>query len=461
VTTLYPYQTTGARWLADRDQAFLADDMGLGKSAQALTACDLVQARNVLVICPAALRINWTREHDIFSETTRNTTVISSAKVAPRPGFNVVSYDLVAASDKTRKALHGIQWDALILDEAHMVKERTAKRTRAIYGHGKTRPGLITKAKRTWRLSGTPILNYANELWTHLHSMKAIQLPYWDFVFRYCSGFEGDWGYKITGHKNTEELKMTISPFLLRRKKEAVLQELPPITFSEVVVERSPVDLDPWFLENIASTGSQDILLANLKNVDQTLKTAIEAINANDSNQEWHSSGLKLLDSFKGATATMRRYIGHAKLPKALDIIEAELESGQIKKLVIFCVHQQIIELTRQRLRKFNPVTLFGETPHGKRQGNIDKFQNNKSCRVFIGQIQAAGAGITLTAAHHIAFLEQDWTPAMMAQASMRCHRIGQRYAVNVRFFTCAGSVDEQINKILINKTREIAKIID
>lgn len=451
----FPYQVEGAKWLATKTQALLADSMGLGKSAQTIIACDIVGASRVLIVCPAAVRINWDREFTRFSPMDRHNTVIMTGKDEPGPQVNVVSFDLLASNEKLRNKLKSIHWDVVIIDEAHYLKERTAKRTKALYGHAQ-HPGICHNAKRVWRLTGTPAPNNVSELWTHLKSGGVVNEPYWDFVYRFCSGFDADYGYKITGHKNVEQLRALLSTFMLRRKKEDVLKDLPDIIFQNVTVERSEVELDPWFYENWRPIGVPQFL-ANLKTLDTNLKNALDSIK--DCSHYAQKDAITLLESFTKSTSTLRRYIGLAKLPKILDIIEDELKSGQVKKIVLFAVHQQVIENARVRLREYGAVTLFGGTPAARRQSNIDRFMKDDTCRVFIGQITAAGTGITLTSAHEVAFLESDWVPANNAQAAMRVHRIGQTRKVRCRFFNCAGSVDEQISSILMHKSRELAKV--
>lgn len=438
------------------DQALLADEMGLGKSAQVIIGCDLTAAFNILIVCPAAVRINWDREFHRFSPMDRPCNIILKGKDTPRPGVNIISYDLLA-NEKLRKALMAVQWDVLVMDEAHFCKERSAKRTKALYGHNK-HPGIMHSAKRTWRLTGTPAPNNASELFTHLKSAGIEKRPYWDFVYDFCAGFESDFGYKITGHKNTEKLKSLLGQFMLRRKKDEVMTQLPPIVFQNVTVERSEVELDPWFYENWKPIGVP-AFLENMKNIDSALKTGLESIKTG--HHHTSEDSIKLLESFSKSTSTLRRYIGLAKLPRVIEMIEEDLASGAIDKLVIFAVHQQVIEQARTALRKYGAVTLYGGTPTSKRQLHIDKFQNDPKCRVFIGQIIAAGTGITLTKAHEVAFIEADWVPANNAQAAMRCHRVGQTKPVRVRFFSCAGSVDEDVMRVVVHKTREIAKIID
>jgi SWI/SNF-related matrix-associated actin-dependent regulator 1 of chromatin subfamily A len=482
----------GARYLADHPQALLADDMGLGKSAQAIRACDLVGVRDILVLCPGAVRVNWEREFERFSPMDRPCTVLrSSDDELPAGGVVVCSYDLLSppssakAVKKAKKApddsaaqqrakqakrlqakrkafLRAIKyhrWDVLILDEAHYLKDPGAGRTTAVFGRNVTDLGIAGGAKRIWRLTGTPAPNDASELWIHLRSAGITSLSHWDFIFHFCVGFEGDFKFKIVGHKNTEELKGLLAQFMLRRKKEDVMQDLPPIRYETVTVERSAVELDPTFYEQIQAHGGEQNLITSLKVADQTLRQALEVVSANMNHGSPNGDRLKLLESMGPGLMTLRRYIGMAKLPAILDIIEDELSSGQLEKVVLFGVHQCVIEGSRKALAKYGAVTLYGLTPPQKRQRNIDKFMKDKHCRVFIGNIQAAGVGITLTSAHEVVFLEQEWVPSSNAQAAMRCHRIGQTEPVRVRIFSLHKSVDEQVQATLLRKTKELLKI--
>lgn len=451
--TPFPYQVVGAEWLAPRAQALLADDMGLGKSCQAIRACDIRGFKDVLIVCPAAVRINWEREFEKFSPLDRPCAVISSgADKVPSHGVVIVSYDLLVTHAHKFKTQ---DWDALIIDEAHFIKERSAKRTKAIYGRGSNFPGIAAKAKCVWRLTGTPAPNDASELWTHLKSAGVISDPYWDFTFRYCSGFNSDYGYKITGHKNVDELKALLSQFMLRRTKEQVMSELPPIRYQQITVERSAVDLDLVFYEQMRCKTTEQFF-DELKVADTTLRQALNTVS--DSHQP-NEDRLGILESFGPSLVTLRRYIGMAKLPAICDILAEELKADPTMKVVLFGVHQCVIEGARAKLAKFGATTLYGLTPPIKRQRNIDKFMRDPKCRVFVGNIQAAGTGITLTSACEVVFLEQDWVPSANAQAAMRCHRIGQTRPVRVRVFALAKSVDEQVQLTLRRKAQELTKI--
>lgn len=451
--SLLPYQSEGAEWLSRNRQALLADEMGLGKSAQAIRACDLVDAENILIVCPAAMRTNWSREFVRFSNKSRIITEIKTGKHESDHGVNIISYDLLAMNEGLRRRLIEREWDALIIDEAHYCKERKAKRTKSVYGYGRAQ-GLSDRARYVWRLTGTPIMNFSNELYTHLTSMGAIDMAYWDFVFRYCTGFEGDYGYRITGHKNVEELKAIIDPYMLRRKKADVMKELPPITYHEVTVAASKV---PLAILNRDET--KTVSIADMTSLDAGLRQRL--LSVMNRTTATNDDLLDVLEANNAAMTTLRRWIGLAKLERALEIIYEDLSTNAVPKIVIFGIHTQVIELAEKALRAFNPVILYGSTRADKRQEAIDSFQNDPSVRVFIGNIVAAGVGITLTAANEIAFLESDWTPANNSQAAMRCHRIGQKNPVRVRIFTCADSVDELVTRVLTIKSREQGKIFD
>lgn len=452
---LYPFQIRGAEFLAAHHQGFNADDMGLGKSGQGVCASDAVGAKSILVLCPASVRANWEREFERFSPMDRPVGLIYTAKdPIVHPGVTVCSYDLAIP---LYRELMKREWDVLILDEAHFLKERTARRTKAVYGHGKKLAGIASKARYVWRLSGTPAPNWADELWTHLHSAGLTEDSYWDFTFRYCKGFDSNYGYRITGHKNVEELKALLAKFMIRRTKEEVMPELPPLVWEEVTIEPSAVDLEMFFYEHIR-IGGPDPFLNELKVADQTLRQALAAVKHT---RRPDQDRMDILQGLEASQSALRQYVGLAKLPGIIRLVQEELESGALNKIVLFAHHQKVIESARQLLHKFKPVTLYGATPPQTRQKNIEKFMNNPKCRVFIGNIRAAGVGIDglQKVCHEVGFMEQDWTPGSNAQAAMRVHRNLQTEPVRVRVFSLHRSSDEIVQETLIRKARELCKI--
>lgn len=456
---LLDFQEEGAAFLAARHQAFLADEMGVGKSAQAVRACDLVGARDILVLVPASARVNWINEFTKFSPLDRDAVAILDGKAAPvTRGVTVCSYDLLA-QPKIRKSLLARQWSVLILDEAHYIKSRTAGRTKAVYGRkcdGTT--GLIAKASRCWRLTGTPAPNNASELWTHLRSAGIYHVNYYDFITEFCTGFDSDYGFKITGTKNAAKLKLLLRDFLLRRKKGDVMPELPALSFEHRVLSPSPVDYKCYFEEALAR-GGINLLQAQITNQNETLRNTWESIRKNRNVRS--RDALTVLEAMAPSLGTLRRWVGLSKVPEYLNIVRDELRSKRIDKLVVFAYNVDVVEAIRYGLREFGAVSIYGGTPGHKRQKRVDDFQNLPNCRVFVGQLNAAGTALTLTAAHRLDVIQESYVPGDNAQAIMRVHRKGQTQPVLVRFFGLDRSIDVEISRAHMAKTRELAKVFD
>jgi SWI/SNF-related matrix-associated actin-dependent regulator of chromatin subfamily A-like protein 1 len=450
---LRPYQVQGAAFLAERKHALLADEPGLGKSAQAITAANTAGARKVLVLCPAVARINWLREWEKFSTRPREASAILSAKqLINGADVVVVSYDMLAGSSALRAGLRKFDPDTVILDESHFLRNRKAIRTRAVFAAD----GVATRAERVWALSGTPAPNHAGELWSILRFFGVTSLSYWGFIDRYTTGHDTPFGRQITGSRNIPELRKLLEPIMLRRRKTEVTKELPPITFSELVLEPGLVDTLRWFPE-FDFVGGRDgnLALANaLATEENYVKTMLDATGN-------RVDALPGLAALAGNVPKLRRYVGLQKVQPLVELLTEELAADPTMKVVIFAVHLGVITELQERLRKFGAVSLYGGTPIERRDRHINSFQNNPKCRVFVGQVIAAGTAITLTAAHQVVFAECDWVPANNAQAAMRCHRIGQTRPVTVRFASVADSIDERVQRVLTRKTRDLTKLFD
>mgnify|MGYP006777930119 CR=1 FL=1 len=289
-----------------------------------------------------------------------------------------------------------------------------------------------------------------------LQAFGAYKHGYWDFVKDYCDGFDDGFAYKITGTKNVAALRALLAPIMLRRKKADVLTQLPPIRYSEVVVEPtelSPYDKEWLFPDYLIKVGGMRGIDHDVKEQRQRVEDLLKGVTRGD-------DFLKVIDGMAKGLTTLRRYTGLIKVPQVAELIKAELDGG-LQKLVVFAVHQTAIEWLRQLLEDYDAVTLYGNTPALKRDRHIQKFQTNPRCRVFIGNILAAGTAINLTAASDVLFLEADWVPANNAQAAMRCHRIGQTKPVSVRFVTLADSMDQEITRVIRRKTKDLTQVFD
>jgi SNF2 family DNA or RNA helicase len=435
---LSDYQIAAIGWMASKKHALLAFVMGLGKTAVAICACDSVDAKSILVICPAIARYNWQREFAMWSIYDREFTVCLNHKDQPTK-FTIVSYEYATTY---LYRLVSKQWDVVINDEAHLIKEPEAKRTRAIYG----KSGIVRKTTRMWNLTGTPAPNNASELWAMLYTFGITGLSYDFFVERYCTTrptfYNGKRGTQVTGTKSqyVDELKGMLSQIMLRKTLADVSLQLPACSFSEYVVEPGSLPAD-FGIEKA-----------------QTECHALEEAIAYCSTDEQY---LDVFAAMPNSVATLRRMTGLLKVKPVAEMVKTELSQNEYDKIIIFAVHQEVVESLHRELAEFGAVVIYGKTPAKQRQENIDRFQGQQDCRVFIGNIAAAGTAITLTSANQVLFIEQSWTPADNAQAVCRAHRRGQERPVFVRCIGIADSIDEKITSVLRRKTQDLAMIFD
>ena len=437
----FPFQLTAARWMVSKTFCLLGDEMRVGKTPAAIRACDMLCLEKILVISPANLRINWMREFQRFSPMDRVTQVVMPGEI-PRisgVGVTIVSYE---GAVKHKEILQSVGFEALICDEVHFLKSRTSRRAKTVYGYSKRSAGIASTCKRFWGLSGSLAPNNASELWVHLRAAGLAPENYWDFVFHFCSGFESNWGFQISGNKNTEELKARLAPFVLRRTLAEVMPQLPPVMFETITVPRSDIALAPEFIP----------LLPQMAQVDQELQTALSSTTPDQR--------ISMIEKTASSVTTLRRFILMSKLPAIAEQLEEDLSTGRVSKIVIFCVFKIGVEWMSERLKKFGVVTLYGETPAKKRQENIDAFRENPNIRVFVGNLVAAGVGIDLAHCSECVLLECSFVPGDNSQAVKRLQGINQKNPVRVRVFSLFNSVDEYISEILIRKTRELAKIL-
>lgn len=458
---LFPYQIEGANFLAARRVALLADEMGLGKSAQAIKACELVGAKRILVICRAVARSNWRDEFVKFSRFNpdRDIHAVFSRVCLPnhpRDGVFIVSYEALCAVLHMCDTQPGFTFDVVIADESHYLKEPAAKRTQNVFGN----KGIVRKTKRTWCLTGTPAPNHFGELWPMLFTFGKVKLGFEDFVDQFCEVRHTGFGRQIVGTKtdvkSLDQIHGLLKTIALRRTKAEVATEMPPLTFQTFAVEKSPVDCSLH-----SGFAHFTVPATRIEELNKKLEKEQGIIDAVLANGKMSDQLLELVMATSASVSTLRRYTALQKMPAVIDLIYAELKANAYKKIVVFCLHRDCVEGMRYGLREFKPVTLYGGTKPEKAAYNIQKFQNVETTRVFIANIHAAGTSVNLTAANQIVFLEQSWVPGDNAQAASRCHRIGQKEAVNVRIMALADSIDAKVAKVLEKKMKEISKIFE
>lgn len=464
----FPYQELSIDWLARKPVAILALEMGLGKTLVAIRAADQLGLRRILVICPAVAITNWIREFQTGQLIPRTVKGIYQSGDRPACDVTIVNYDKLSRGSVSD--LLDQDWELVIFDEGHYLKSSTSKRTQVCYGSlyrplGDPRQGgIISRAKYIWVLTATPLPNHLGEIWTHIRALAPQLLPtgpngrplsYWQFTERYCECRDTMFGRQIVGNKKATlpEVQAMLRPFVLRVRKREVLPDLPPIRYTTTVIEPDSIDEE---LKRLESHRDVEELVRTLE-----AAKAAQELNEGGVSREERLDLLETLANRPGHIATLRRMTSLVKVDPALELLVDELGTGALGKVIVFAVHRETLGLLERGLTLFNPVMIHGGTQHTHRQNAIDRFQTDPACRVIVGQIQACGTAINLTAASDVVFVEASWVPSDNAQAASRAHRIGTKSAVLVRFLALAGSVDEIVQETLARKTAAIAEILN
>ncbi len=434
------YQRAGIAYAMERTNTIIGDEMGLGKTVQALGLINADPSiSSALIICPASLRLNWRREAKRW--LCRPLSVGIALNSFPATDVVVVNYDRLG---KHRDAIRRRNWDLLVADEAHYLKNPKAQRTREVFGRPKR--GEVARidpirARRRLFLTGTPLLNRPVELWPILH---ACGWKNWlQYVTRYCAAQRTQFGWDVSGASHLDELQARLrSELMVRRLKADVLTELPPKRRQIIEVTANgaarAVGAELELLRRLCPGGGEDDYLEAVSRLQQR-----------------DFAGFAELSRLRHETAL-------AKVPAVVEHVTECFESGT-PKLVLFGHHKDALGQVRADLEKAGLccVMLTGDMKSEDRQRSVDRFQSEAGVQVFLGTIGAAGVGLTLTAASHVVFSELDWVPGNMSQAEDRCHRIGQRDSVLVQHLVFEGSLDALVAQTLVRKQAVIDAALD
>lgn len=422
--SLRDYQVTGFNWLAQLCHwgvgGCLADDMGLGKTVQALAAILLRSAQGpTLVIAPLSVTSNWQEEARRFAPTLN--VIVFGPGDRQQVIDNLQPFDLLIVSygllPIEAELLGGVMWQTVVLDEAQAIKNMQTKRSKA---------AMALQAEFRIITTGTPVENHLGELWTLFNFLNPGLLgSFKKFNEKFAVPIERD-----QDNEARNRLRKLIRPFILRRLKSDVLQELPPKTEITLDVEMSTEELLLYeaqrlkALENISSHNDEGTGQQHLRILGEIMKLRRLCCNPN----------LILPDS----------KIKSSKLKVFGDTL-TELLNNNHKALVFsqFVGHLKII---RDYLdtKNISYQYLDGSTPIKKRKQRISNFQNGDG-DVFLISLKAGGSGLNLTAADYVIHMDPWWNPAVEDQASDRAHRIGQDRPVTVYRLVIKNSIEEQI----------------
>lgn len=441
---LYDYQKEGVLHLAFGRRAMLADDMGLGKTVQAIAASMLLRKlrdiHSVLVICPASMKQKWKEEIQKFCSASSR---IIDGKPEERPRmyrnptfFNIINYE------KLHRDLEDIQRmapDVVILDEAQRIKNwrsKTARRVKHL-----DRPYAFV-------LTGTPLENRLDEVFSIFQFLEPRLLgPLWKFNERYYEVKEQEDGsYIPVGIKNIDELRERISPYVLRRTRNEVKSTLPERVDHPYYVPLSEPQKRPY--RERARTVAE--LFSRFQNGNGTGEEQ-EMILKSLQEMRMICTGLAVWNSDVVEDSPLK---SAPKLQELRSILQDQVVDSQ-NQAIVFCRFLEGLALTENILDELNLpyAKLTGEIDPSRRQEEIDRFSDEKQCRVLLSS-KVGEQGLDLEAANLVVNLDLPWNPAVLEQRVARAHRPGQEDTVQVMNIMTKNTIEESIFQKMQDKKK-------
>ncbi|WP_082143833.1 SNF2-related protein [Nitratireductor soli] len=446
-----PTQLSGAKFLASRDYALLADLPRVGKTGSSIMAADYLMAETILIVTTASGRGVWKTGMQNWSAFDRGVQVmLGGKKLDPKTPCAIIGWAGLS-QPKLRVELLKRKWDLIIPDEAHNAKSFTAKRTQALYGTliddgltlNKT-SAMTNTTGRMWCLTGTPLPNSPADAYPMLRALFRERLTtafgptdvtrQSDFIARYCKmrpmkighGYFARYIDVFVEGRNLEELNARVAGIFLQRTQADVgIMEPDYETMPLIAPKTLPAEI-----------------------VDQKKAGAIlEAAKSGDrAALEMHMGPL-------------RRLTGEIKAGLVVDAVKEELD-GALDKIVLAYWHKDVGALLLDGLSKYGVVGIDGATSADKRTENEERFRRDPKTRVFLAQIQAAGEAIDLSASANLIFVESSFTPAQMKQMALRICNHAQTKKPLVRVATLDGSIDDALQNILLRKWSAIREVL-
>jgi hypothetical protein len=411
------------------DKLYVAEHSIVTHNTTSATIASLESgSKKILIVCPASLKINWKRE--IENYTDRRVFIVEGRKWGSTFDYYIINYDIIKNYHTTEnsedsedyKLLVNEKFDLAIVDEAHYISNTTANRTRLLND-------VLDTIPKVWLLTGTPMtsrpINYFNLL-------KIVDSPltlnWQSYVKRYCKGFRFKVGnrkvWSTSGASNLDELRERTKNVVLRRLKTDIL-DLP-----EKIVT-------PIFLE------------LNSKMYDEELDDFIR-ISKDKAEDETLTITLNRL-------MKVRQLISYEKIPYTCELIDKCVEQG--KKVIVLTNFTMTLDMLHEKYKK-NSVVLDGRMNKERKQDSVDKFQNDDKIKVFIGNIKAAGVGITLTAGEVVIMNDLSFVPADHSQGEDRAYRYGQKNSVLVYYPVFENTIEKTIYNILQKKKNIIDQVM-
>lgn len=453
---LYPFQKAGVQYALKTRRTFIADEQGLGKTYQAIASVHAADAFPVVVVCQGNMKYGWLRAWQAACPN-RIVDVLKGRKASKIPNdcdVVVINYDIL---DAWKDELLRFRPKSLINDESHNLKNPKAKRTKADLELARK----IGDKGLVLNLTGTSVLNRPKELASQL-DILGLKEEFGGFKFflRYCGAYRDQFGWNMDGATNLDELNERLrSTCFVRRLKSDVLSELPakqraiiPIEIDNMREYRAAEEDVVNYLRTVAS--------------DKAEREAEEAGLSKDEKKQLRADKERraAISAAQAETLvqiqTLKQIAAKGKVDAAVEWAADFIEAN---KLVLFVHHKEVARMVREdkRLQGSNMAIISGGMDAEEKQAQVDKFQNDDSCRLILCSLKAANTGITLTAASDVAFLEVGWTPAEHDQAEDRCHRIGQEDSVTAWYLLAKDTIDERIVNLIESKREVTSAVMD
>lgn len=442
-TSPYSYQDEGVRYGMNRDRFFLGDEQGLGKTKQALDIAinnkHYYNYKHCLIVCCVnSLKWNWynevlthtTEQPYILGQKTNKKGVTKIGSVADRKkdleNIDELPYFIITNIETFRDREFADKINELckdkiqmcVADELHKCGNPSSQMSKGF---------LQVQCEYRMAMTGTPIMNSPLDMYIILKWLGYEKHSFYQFKNHYCV-MGGFGGYQVVGYKHIEQITEMTDKFMLRRLKKDVL-DLPEKVYVDEIVE----------MTNKQSKLYGEVLTDIVENIDKVALSPSPL------------SALIRLRQCTGYTGILSTDIQEsAKLDRMNELVEDIVASGE--KCIVFSNWTQITDEVQVRLKKYNPVTITGNTSESDREIAKKKFQEDDNCKVIIGTIGAMGTGLTLTAATHVIFLDHPWTRALYDQAVDRAHRIGQKSTVVIHNIMAKDTLDMRVYDIVVKK---------
>lgn len=427
-----PHQVAGTRFLRENVRAALFDEQGLGKSKQLIDAVSAEVANGTLggalIICPNGLKTNWAEEVERFSVLPY--AVFGSGRKARRVAFRslraafyVINYEAVHAELASLRQLLRFKPMALVLDESHRIKTPDSKVTRAVLQ-------LRTEAQRRYILTGTPVANKPEDLWSQaffLDDGAALGSTFEDFQRRYCSG---------AGYQSVDDLRERIMDLALRRTKEGSL-DLPPKRFHRVAVELS---------------GRQRVLYEQMRD---ELAVWVRSLSGEEVQTQGDLIFTRMLRLAQLASNPALIDTGYDQVPAKFSALDELLTAyTRDRKVIVWSSFVGNIQALASRYQQLNPVTLYGEQDTAARDRAVRSFRGDSSVRLLVANPAAAREGLTLTEANVAIYVDRTFNLVDYLQSQDRIHRISQTRECDIVLLMAGQTIDEFIDFSLKQKHR-------